>query len=112
MDPHGWLKEELDLDTSMPDKAQLHRECRGDAFPLFTSGEESLLGRVPDSEDQREWRASSPDWPTEFATPFPTPYILPGEVDRITDEAEKITAEEYFPAQTSSPVVRKAAESK
>eukprot|EP00965_Chrysotila_dentata_P175886 5806147-Pleurochrysis_carterae.AAC.1 len=24
MDPHGWLKKELDLDTSMPDKAQLH----------------------------------------------------------------------------------------
>eukprot|EP00965_Chrysotila_dentata_P037442 1245520-Pleurochrysis_carterae.AAC.1 len=97
----------------MPDKAQLHRECRGDAFPLFISGKEFLLGQVPNSEDQREWRASSPDWPTEFTTPFPAPYILPSEVDRLTNnEAEKITAEEHSPAQTSSPVVRKAAESK
>eukprot|EP00965_Chrysotila_dentata_P042365 1405353-Pleurochrysis_carterae.AAC.1 len=108
MDLHEWLKEELDLDTSMPDKAQLHRECRGDAFPLFTSGKEFLLGKVPESEDQREWRTSSPDWPTEFTNPFPAQYILPSEVDRLTDEAEKITAEEHLPAQTSSPVVRKA----
>eukprot|EP00965_Chrysotila_dentata_P005343 175822-Pleurochrysis_carterae.AAC.1 len=68
MDPHKWLQEELDLDTSLPDKTQLRREWRSTAFPLFTSGKEFLRGQVPDSDDQREWRASPPDWPAEFTT--------------------------------------------
>eukprot|EP00965_Chrysotila_dentata_P169223 5588816-Pleurochrysis_carterae.AAC.1 len=96
MDPHQWLKEELDLDMSLPDKAQLHREWRGIAFPLFTSGKEFLLGQVPESEDRREWRASPPDWPTEFTTPFPALYILPSEAERLTNQAERVTAEEHF----------------
>eukprot|EP00965_Chrysotila_dentata_P219556 6191209-Pleurochrysis_carterae.AAC.1 len=78
---------------------------------MFTSGKESLLGQVPDSEDQREWRTSPPDWPTEFITPFPAPYILPDEHERVTSMAERVTTAEHFPAQASSPVVQKAAES-
>eukprot|EP00965_Chrysotila_dentata_P010101 328870-Pleurochrysis_carterae.AAC.1 len=45
-------------------------------------------------------------------TPFPAPYILPSEAERLTNGAERVTAEEHFPAQMSSPVVQKAAESK
>eukprot|EP00965_Chrysotila_dentata_P185491 6124077-Pleurochrysis_carterae.AAC.1 len=87
----------------MPDRAQLHREYRCDAFPLFTSGKEFLLGQAPESEDKRDWRVNSPDWPSDLTTPFPAPYILPREVDRLTSEAERVTAEEHFPALPSSP---------
>eukprot|EP00965_Chrysotila_dentata_P100598 3324424-Pleurochrysis_carterae.AAC.1 len=77
---------------------------------MFTLGKEFLPGQVPDSEDQREWRASPPDWPTEFITPYPAPYIMPDEHARVTSMAERVAAAEHFPAQASSPVVQRAAE--
>eukprot|EP00965_Chrysotila_dentata_P124939 4130120-Pleurochrysis_carterae.AAC.1 len=33
MDPHRWLREELDLDRNLPDEAQLRRKRRNTPFP-------------------------------------------------------------------------------
>eukprot|EP00965_Chrysotila_dentata_P009944 324174-Pleurochrysis_carterae.AAC.1 len=38
MDPHGGLRQELELDKSFPDEVHLRRKWRDTPFPMFTSG--------------------------------------------------------------------------
>eukprot|EP00965_Chrysotila_dentata_P069147 2285260-Pleurochrysis_carterae.AAC.1 len=47
MDPHRWLREELDLDMNLPDKAQLCREWRNTAFRCLRRGRSFCWGRCP-----------------------------------------------------------------
>eukprot|EP00965_Chrysotila_dentata_P116969 3865977-Pleurochrysis_carterae.AAC.1 len=49
------LREELNLDTCMADRAQVYREHRFTPFPLFASGGPLLPTKPPAEEYEREW---------------------------------------------------------
>eukprot|EP00965_Chrysotila_dentata_P158410 5232400-Pleurochrysis_carterae.AAC.1 len=74
VDPCKFLRDELNLDTCLADRAQLYREFRCIPFPLFASGG-PLLPRKPSAEEyERVWATEAPDWPAHLTIPFPFPW--------------------------------------
>eukprot|EP00965_Chrysotila_dentata_P008146 265941-Pleurochrysis_carterae.AAC.1 len=99
------LRDELNLDTCMADRAQIYREFRFIPFPRFASGGPLLPTKPPTKEYERVWATESPGWSAQMTIPFPFPWVSAQDTDRITHAAKETALEEHFPLPPESILV-------